>query len=51
MRIQDLKDMQSVLKHYLELTKARFRNDGLRRIATFLLEKINKKLIEINDKK
>ena len=47
MKSQDLKDMQWILKHYLDITsKGKTKNDALRRIANNLSYLIEKELLK-----
>ena len=46
MTLQDLKDLQHVLNHYLLLSEKKFKNEPIRVLAKRLAEKVERKLLE-----
>jgi len=46
MTSQDLKDLQYILRHYLELTRVRFKKEPIRKIAERLADKVERELLK-----
>jgi len=46
MKPNDLKDLQYILKHYLELTRIKFKKEPIRKIAERLADKVERELLK-----